>query len=219
MDAMDKPRPSYVQFEVRAVEDRTKSIATGRYVSQDVIFAIVTPAGTKDRLEKPADEWLLGIEEGVKQERIPQEWLFAYRDALKRFKESRENPEFGTSVRDWPALNPSQVKLFLDCNIRTVEDVADMNEEMVGRIGMGARALKEKARAWLDAAADTGQVAGELEELRQKNTDLENRNKDLEERLTKLEALVPKDNDPGPTPPPIEKQGEPTGDDEVATTE
>lgn len=187
----EAPRPAYVTFEVRAVEDRTRSIEEGRYIAKDVVFAIVTPAGTKDRLEKEAHEWLEGVAEGVKQERIPPEWYDAYKKALERFEESRENPEFGTSVRDWPALSPAQAKLFLDCNIRTVEDVAEMNEEMVGRIGMGARALKAKAQTWLEAAKTVGAPSEELTAIRQENADLRARNEELEIRLKRLEALAP----------------------------
>lgn len=189
------PRPAYVQFEVRAVEDRTASLESGQFVAKDVIYAIVTPAGTKDRLEKVADEWLLSVEEGVKQERIPLEWLNHYRMALKMFKESREVPEIGTSVTSWPVLSPAQVKLCLDANLRTVEEVAEATEEAVSRLGMGARALKAKAQAWLDSANTTGKVSAELESLRTAKEALETKNADLLERVktleTQLEAFKP----------------------------
>jgi hypothetical protein len=184
------PRPAYVQFEVRAVEDRTASLESGQFVAKDVIYAIVTPAGTKDRLEKVADEWLLSVEEGVKQERIPLEWLNHYRMALKMFKESREVPEIGTSVTSWPVLSPAQVKLCLDANLRTVEEVAEATEEAVSRLGMGARALKAKAQAWLDSANTTGKVSAELESLRTAKEALETKNADLLERVKTLETQL-----------------------------
>lgn len=191
----DTPRPAYVQFEVRAVEDRTATLESGHFVAKDVIYALVTPAGTKDRLEKDAEEWIKSMEEGVSQERIPVQWLEHYRSALKMFKESREMPEVGTPVTSWPALSPSQVKLCLDANLRTVEEVAEATEEAITRLGMGARALKEKAKAWLDSSNTTGKVSAELESLRTANAALETRNTDLLERVktleTQLEALKP----------------------------
>lgn len=191
----DTPRPAYVQFEVRAVEDRTATLESGHFVAKDVIYALVTPAGTKDRLEKDAEEWIKSMEEGVSQERIPVQWLEHYRSALKMFKESREMPEVGTPVTSWPALSPSQVKLCLDANLRTVEEVAEATEEAIARLGMGARALKEKAKAWLDSSNTTGKVSAELEALRTANAALETRNSDLLERVktleTQLEALKP----------------------------
>lgn len=192
MDA-DAPRPPYVKFEVRAVEDRTASVETGHYVSKDIVFALVTPAGTRDRLEKEADAWLEGIREAVQQERFPASWYDQYKEALARFRSNQEVPENGTPISNWPAVSPSQVRTLLDLNLRTIEDVATMNEEAVNRLGMGGRALKAKAQAYLDASASTGTTAAEIEELRQKNTELAARNDDLMTRLEALERLVPKD--------------------------
>lgn len=186
----ETPRPPYVQFEIRAVEDRTASEDAGHYVAKDVIFAIVTPAGTRDRIEKVAEEWLLGIKEGVAQERIPAEWEHAYRRALKDFTESRETPEEGTPVTQWPTATPAQVKLLLDLNIRTVEALAEMTEEAIGRVGMGGRALKTKAQAWLDSAKGQGKLASELEHLRTENADLKARDEKREEELKLLKAQV-----------------------------
>lgn len=186
----NSPRPPYVQFEIRSVEDRTRSVEEGHYVPKDVIFAIVTAAGTRDRLEKDAEEWIKGLEELAKQERIPENWVWAFKDKLKNFKESREVPDEGTSVRNWAALSPAQVNLLLDLNIRTVEDVSEMTEEALSRLGMGAVALKARAKAWLDSSKDTGKVAAEVENLRQENIELKERNSSLEDRLKNLELLV-----------------------------
>jgi len=186
----DNPRPAYVTFEVRAVEDRTASVETGHFASKDVVFAVITPAGTKDRIEKVAEEWLKGVEEGVNQERIPQTWLVAYQQAYKAFCESQTDPEFGTAVSSWPAVSPSQVKCLLDANIRSVEDLAEANEEALARIGMGARALKQKAQAWLDAAKDTGKTAAELASLRTENERLKVRDEEREKQLADLAKKV-----------------------------
>lgn len=183
-------RPPYVVFETRSVEDRQQSIELGHYVGRDVIFAIVTPAGTRDRLEREAEDWLANVREGVNQERIPSQWLTAYTRALEDFKNSRETPEFGTPVKDWPGASSGQIKLLLDMNIRTVEDLADANEETVQRIGMGGRALKQKAQAWLESANDTGKVAGELDKLRTQNAELLERDAAREQRLSQLETQL-----------------------------
>ena len=162
----EKARPPYVIFETRVVEDRQASTEQGRFVGKDVNYAIVTPSGSKDRIEKVAEEWLAGLEEGVRQDRIPGEWLEAYHRKYKAWCESRELPEDGTAIAAWPAISPAQVKAILDANVRTVEDLAAANESTLASIGMGARALKEKAQAWLDTASSTGKTAEELDELR-----------------------------------------------------
>jgi hypothetical protein len=85
-------RPPYVTFEVRSVEDRAASMTAGHFVGKDVNYAIVTPSGSKDRIEKIAEEWLDGMAEGVRQERIPGEWLEAYTRKYKIWCETREVP-------------------------------------------------------------------------------------------------------------------------------
>lgn len=49
---IQQARPPHVVYERRAEEDRTAPIEQGRYVSRDVDYAIVTPAGSKDRVER-----------------------------------------------------------------------------------------------------------------------------------------------------------------------
>lgn len=189
----DEPKPPYVQFETRSIEDREASEKAGHYVGKDVIFALVTPAGTRDRIEREASEWLNSIDEGIKQERIPSAWGPAYRRALEDFKESRETPEFGTPVKDWPSVSPAQCKLLLDINVRTVEQLADANEETVARIGMGGRALKQKAQAWLDSSKGDGKVAAELENLREQVKALTERDTEREKELVKLQKIAKKE--------------------------
>jgi len=186
----DDPKPPYVQFETKVLEDREASIKAGHYVGKDVVFAIVTPAGTRDRIERDAEAWLDNVAEGVKQERIPAQWHTIYKQALKDFRESRETPELGSPIKDWPSASPAQIKLLLDINVRTVEQLADANEETLGRIGMGAVALKQKAQAWLDASKGKGKVAAELDELRVANEGLLKRDAEREAEFAKLKAQV-----------------------------
>lgn len=188
----EEPKPPFVRFEVRAIEDRGATIEAGHYVGQDVVFAIVTPAGTRERLEKNADDWLAGIEEGVKQERIPPSWFDTYKKALENFKSAQETPEFGTPVKDWPGASPSQIKTLVDINVTTVEELSTANEETLSRLGMGGRALKQKAIIWLESSGDQGKITEEMTRLSVKNEELEASNIELRDRLVSLEALVKK---------------------------
>lgn len=181
-------KPPFVIFETRAIEDREKSIDEGHYVAKDVVYAIVTPAGTKDRIEKVAEDWLRDLEEAVKQERFPQAWLNAYKQAFKSWCETREVPEFGVPVGNWPAISPAQCKMLLDLNLRTIEQVAEANEEALNRMGMGARALKSKAQAYLDTSKGDGKVSAELDKLRQELEGFKTRDKEREDELKALKA-------------------------------
>lgn len=193
----EEPRPPYVKFEYRAIEDRTASEEAGSYRTKDVLYAIVTPSGSKDRLEKVASEWIEGLKEGARQERIPQSWVSAYVRAMKDFEESRETPIDGTSIKEWPMISQSQVNMLLDLNIRTVEDLSQVSEEAISLMGMGARALKSKAQAWLDSASKNGKVASELASLRQASeamkAALETKDEQIKTLQMQLKTLLPQE--------------------------
>lgn len=186
-------RPPYVTFEVRAVEDRQASIDAGHYVSKDVAYAIITPQGSKDRIERIADDWLTHLSEQVAQNRFKAEWLRTFKDNYSLWKDGQDIPDNGVSVRNWPVLSPAQVDSLIRIHVRTVEDLAAANEETISRLGMGGRGLQQKAREWLDSSRDTGKQVEEITALKIRNKELESQNKEMADQLkslaTRLTAL------------------------------
>lgn len=192
-------RPPYVTFEYRSVEDREASLAAGHYVGKDVGYAIITPAGSKDKIERVADEWFANLRQSVSEERFPGEWLDGFEKMYKRWKENLETPEEGTAIMSWPAISPSQQKAILNANVRTVEDLAVANEPTLVAIGMGARSLQMKARSWLETANDVGKIAERNAALETKQVELEAANEaqakliaEMTKRLETLEAAAKK---------------------------
>lgn len=183
-------RPPFVQFETRSVEDREASITAGHYVGNDVDFAVITPAGSKDRIERICSEWFPQLREQVVQERMNPAWLAAYEGAYKAYKDGKEPPVDGTPVLDWPGLSPSQVKQLVSLGLRAVEDVAAMNEETIANIGMGGRALKDRAISYLAAARDIGAVAESSAALKVENAELKRRSDALELQVKQLAAQM-----------------------------
>lgn len=183
-------RPPFVEFEVRAEEDRAATVEEGHYVAKDVHYALITPMGSKDRIERKVSEWLTMLEEQVAEGRFEATWLDQYKGAYAAWQKGQDLPETGTPIRTWPALSPSQVKSILSAHIRTVEDLAVANEETLHRIGMGARALKERAIQWLGAAQSTGKAAEQIAALQVANNDLVARNEALQAQLAALAQQV-----------------------------
>lgn len=183
-------RPPFVRFEVRAEEDRQASIEAGHYVGRDVHYALITPMGSKDCIERKADEWFDKLKQDVAEGRCPREWLNAFKEVYKDWCEGREAPPNGTPITDWPPLSPSQVKTLASLHIRSVEDLAAANEEVLARIGMGGRALKQRAIDWLTSAGSTGKASEELSALKAANENLQARNEQLETQLRELAAKV-----------------------------
>lgn len=91
----------------------------------------------------------------------PHIWAMV-RPAYDAWKAGLEEEVFGTALKNWPMVSPAMVMNLRLINIRSVEELAEATEADFQRIGPGARDLREKARAWLKVAADTGRIAAEL---------------------------------------------------------
>jgi hypothetical protein len=183
-------RPSYVQFEVRAVEDRAATIEQGHYVSKDVHYAIITPQGSKDRIMRVVSEWFDQMKQQVSEDRMPRMWLEKYKEAYEYWKKGIEIPINGTSVRNWPFPSPSQVQLLIDLHLLTIEDVAEANEEAVHRLGMGGIGLKQAAQIFLSKSKGDGQDIRKMDALQAENEALKIRGDSLEKQVQELAEQV-----------------------------
>lgn len=189
MISLMQERPPYVTFEIRTEEDREATIREGRYMAKDVDFAIIVPAGSKDCIERKATEWLSDIKR--KSEYRPPGFNPLHADHFHKmyraWKDKQEMPLSGTPINGWPAISPAQQDNLLSVNVRTVEDLAFLNESGLQRIGMGARALQDKAKAWIDSANDHGKVSSQVSALKLK---VEEQDKKIQELITANEELM-----------------------------
>lgn len=184
-------KPPFVQFEKRSVEDRQATIEAGHYVGRDIDFALITPSGSHDCVEKHAEDWIRHIERESRDGRFPGPWVDYYKRAYAQWKDGQEIPLEGTPLANWPGLAPSMLKTLNSINIRTVEDLANANEEAIHRMGMGGRALKARAQAFLNTSEDVGKVAEEVAALRLENAKLKAANEDFIKRFQALENAKP----------------------------
>ena len=185
--ALMPQRPPYVTFEQRAVEDRNASIAAGGMVMKDVDFVIVRQIGSKDTHEKNALEWLSDIDRSAASGQYPMEWARHFRDKYQAYKAGQDEPELGLSVKQWPSLSKAQVENLLSAGVRTVEDIAGMNEPTMRKVGMGARELQKKARTYLETR-DANKATEMITSLQVAVEAKDERIASLEARLLALEA-------------------------------
>lgn len=183
-------RPPYVRFKRVAVRDHAKSADAGYEVTRDEDFACITPPGSRDCVEKVATEWLKEIE--AKSRNGDQGWPFefvqGFKMAFDQYLQQNEMPPMGTPVRGFPLLQPSEQQRCLSANILTVEDLAVANEQALSRIGMGARAMSEKASTWLRSRDDgSAKVASENVNLRAENDRLKDQLAKAQESIRDLE--------------------------------
>lgn len=172
MSTVDNERPPYVAFEVRPVEDRTKSLEQGHYVAKDVIFAVVTRPGGRDSSDFEAESWLKNLKNKADAGQVPQSWVEAFQKSFEAFKRNETLPEVGTPIKGWQLIAPSAQQTILQAGFRTVEELAAAPEQEIQRIGMGAMSFREKARSWLAEAKSVGVSVEKIADLSQKVADL-----------------------------------------------
>lgn len=182
-----KASPPHVVFYEDAVPDVEESAKVGHSIMKQVFMIRVKQVGSKDFIEKNAEEWL---EHQARIKQFPQEWIMRFEQMFAAFKAGQEPVPHGTSVKHWVTPNKAEVQTLINAGILTVEDLATANESAMMRVGMGGRKLQNAARAYLQTAAQTGVQSTELATLRDDLTLQKEENKELREKLAEMSAQI-----------------------------
>lgn len=196
-----KERPALVRFETVAQEDKAASQAAGHYVAKDVDYALITPPYSKDVMKHKVKDWFPNLEQKVAMGQMPQEWLDLYKKQYEAWKNGQEIPVLGTPIKGWPVISPAQTETLIAMGVRTVEDLAQINDEGIRRVGMGAVDLKNKAQAWLSSAKDLGPVVMENAQLKQQVAVLEGSVSTLTKQVESLMVALQTKNVAAPLAP------------------
>jgi hypothetical protein len=186
-----KDKPAYVRFERRPIEDKAATMKEQRLVMKDIDYAIITAPYSKDEFIIKVDSWFAQMKIDVSNGKTPKEWEGMYREAYQHWQNGQEMPLNGTAIRGWGVISPAQQETLIRMNVRTVEDLASINDEGLRRVGMGAIDLKNKANAWLAQLQDKGPLTIKMSALQQELENMKVRQATLEEQNEKLKAMVP----------------------------
>lgn len=189
---IQKERPPFVRFEVREHGlDKVASEAAGRPVPREVVFAIITPWGSKDEIEKVAEEWLRDIKHRALQGMYPLEWASHFELAFKAWQEGNELPREGTPIRTWQMIATQEPRRrLLAIGIHTVEDLGAIPDSGLGMIGLDGRHLRDMARTWLAEGLQKGASAKALADANAKIDRLEGLVEKLEGQVAQLKAAA-----------------------------
>jgi hypothetical protein len=139
----------YVEFYEDALEIPFRSEQEGRPVYEQREFVrIMVPGDSTNIIEVP-------VTQGHK-EQFPKQYA--------RFKEGLKDVVEGTPLKMWPVINRSQVKEAEYFEVRSVEQLAELSDNICKRMGMGYMELRGKARAWLLSAKDSSVVTRQAAE-------------------------------------------------------
>lgn len=184
-------RPPFVRFEERELGiNPAASLISGRPIPRVVNMVCITPHGSKDCIEKIAEEWLAQQKEKALRGETPVAWLQMWELQFSEWKKGHELPRDGTPTKTWPAINKEQQVRLLALGYTVVEDLAMVPDGSLGTIGLDGRNLRDLARNWVSEGKDKGINAKKLADAETRIADLEQINAGMRERLAVLERQL-----------------------------
>lgn len=178
--------PAQIRFERVLVDDTVETAKQGHYVAKEVHLVHVKVPGSLDIWKQKVPQWFALKALDVQNDRMPQKWLDAYKAAYEQWKKGQEVPLHGMPIKGWGVISPAQQEALIRINVLTVEELSNINDEGMRRIGLGALHLKNKAVAALKAAKDTGTLVMENAALKSR---VEISEANQAEMMKKVEAL------------------------------
>ena len=180
--------PPYLDFSVTA---KRKVRGEGEVYFEDCEIVTSTPMGdNKTQVIKEVDDWLSHLKEREHHHMISPKFLKFCEDSYNAWKENRAAPINGTPFEQCSILSPAEIEMVRQANIRSVDDLANCNDEGLQAIGMGARKLKDKAKAYLDNVKDHGAVSEKMVAMEADLNTANEENERLAQRLAALEAKL-----------------------------
>lgn len=153
----------FVEFYIEPVERPALSREAGRPIFEDEEYVFVRIVGDpKSSFRAPAHS-AAGRDRESGQ---PFSYAQKFPEHYRYFKSEQDQQlAAGTPLTEVPWLTASKRAELKALNIMTVEGLAGLDGTLLQRIGMGARELKNKAQAYLDAAdtnAPNAKMASDL---------------------------------------------------------
>ena len=170
--------PAIPRFHVKPVKLEFASSQAGRPIFEDREFVdIIIPGDRRALAHEPVSE--------DHRSRWPREY--------EAFKVGREAPLEGTPLSEWPSARMSRARVeeLAYFNIRTVEQLAGVNDAQLPNLGMGSRSEREAARTFLEVArTGTGPLEKMLAKIEDQGREIERLSRDLSlanQQITELE--------------------------------
>ena len=166
-----------VTFYKRSMKQDDATIEAGRPIYKEFDFVrIIVPGDALTEIDTYANE--------SHKQRFPRQWAH-YQNQM-----SSHEDVIGTPLDQWPQVTRSQAEELRGLKFHTVESIADCSDQQLQRIGMVAgmspHNFRLKAKAFLNLANDSAEVAqreAEMQALKQENAKIK------EETDAKLAAM------------------------------
>jgi hypothetical protein len=162
----------WVKFEMRPRLDEAKSNEAGRPIYDEVEWIVIMVPGDRDTVERP-----ISYQDKQRFSKQYDHWKSTGKEAVS-----------GTPLESWPVITRSQVEELKHFRVRTVEDLANLADSSVQNF-MGLVSLKNKAKAFLEAASGNGGAKFQAA-IEQKDAQIATLEKMVRDQSEKIEQLL-----------------------------
>ncbi len=162
--ASNPDAPLAAKFYSKPIQDMFRSSQENRPIFNDVVYIeIFTPGNQLNIIDTPMRE--------EHKRRFPLQWA-AYQNA-----HSGDQREIGTPISQWPFITAAQAEELKALKFFTVEMLANASDLQVSSVGMiGGMAplmMRERAKAYLLAAAGTADVSHQAAEKAKQDAEIQ----------------------------------------------
>jgi hypothetical protein len=165
---------TWVEFFLDTIPDEAASAAAGRQVWKE---------------EERVRYYFPGNQTNRPVFKVTQQEIDKWPKQYEAFKAGHEMSIDGIPLEQWPVLKKSQVLELKALGFQTVEQIAAMNDNIIQKVGMGARELKNLAIAYLDDAESQALAARLSAENQKYASTVAEQNKKIEELSTLLNQV------------------------------
>lgn len=169
-----------VRFYVKSVQDKSLSNVEGRPIFNDKEYIEIRVPGKRDAIARPASH--------DDKQRFPRHYA--------AFQQRIEMPAEGTPLAEWPAISRSMADQFAFVNVKTVEQLADLNDSTIDGKIPGAQTLKQRAKDWLDATKDDSVLSQLRTELEERDATILQMSVQMDVLSSKVDELMAADDEP-----------------------
>jgi len=148
----------YVEFFRKPMLQPGKSREQGRAVYEEVDYVRIHVPGDKSSvIERP----------------VSQQDAFRFQDRYAKWQAGQEQAVVGTPLSALPGMSPSKVEEYKFFKLVTVEQLAEANDNLGSKF-MSFHQDKQRAKAFLEVAANNAPIERMNEELQKRDAEIEN---------------------------------------------
>lgn len=181
---------SIISFEWATTQNNFLTEKEGRPVFDKVLRGSIRSSG---QAKSCLNHDFIRVDQAGK-EHISQTMYQRYRKEIEAFRRGEQARQSETRIEDWDGMDIARVAALKAINIETVEDIASLSDTGLQAVGMDARALQNKARAFLAVGKDPALAL----ELAQR---VETENAELKAKMSKLEEAIENSKKAAEVPP------------------